>query len=72
MEYVWTTGKRFLVIFLQLTRSEIIIKEFIILLHKVPQDRFHRRLEQELLSRDEDQNRGAQFQCRRLHEGRRP
>ena len=40
----------FLVInFLQLIRVKIIIKEFIVSLYQVLQDRLHKRLEQELL-----------------------
>ena len=72
MEYVWTTGKRLVINVLQLTRPESVIKELIILLHKVLQDRFYKRLEQELLSQERKIKIGGQIQCRRLQEGRRP
>ena len=59
----------FLVIsfFTSLSRTKIIIKEFIFLRHQVLQDRLHGDLSQEM-----NIEIRAQFQCRHLQEGRRP
>ena len=70
MEYIWIASKRFGIQFSTFD-PEIIFKEFTLAHHKENKDPFLKQQGQEPLSPEMTSQIKAQFQCRRLQEGRR-